>query len=135
MTQIARNLRHDLTSTEKQVWSVVRCKQILGLRFLRQHDRGHFVLDFYCASLRLALEIDGGIHALLDVERYDRDRELLLQEGQGIRFIRLTNDQIQEVSPDVLRQMIIECVLPFLSPDEVGISEGEGPGERERREK
>ena len=66
MTQIARRLRRDSTPSEARVWEVVRRKQVRGLRFLRQHDMGHFVLDFYCASLRLALEIDGSVKPIIE---------------------------------------------------------------------
>jgi very-short-patch-repair endonuclease len=110
MTQIARKLRHNQTPTEKMVWEVVRRKQIEGLRFLGQHDIGHFVLDFYCAVLNLALEIDGGIHALPEVERYDRDREMLLLEESGVRFIRFSNDQVLKWSREELQEAIRQLI-------------------------
>jgi very-short-patch-repair endonuclease len=112
MTQIARKLRHDQTPTEKIVWEAVRRKQIEGLRFLRQHDIGHFVLDFYCASLNLAIEIDGGVHALPEVERYDRDREMLLLEGSGVRFVRFSNEQVLEWSKEELQEAIRQQIKP-----------------------
>jgi very-short-patch-repair endonuclease len=58
----ARELRHPQTPMEKKLWAKVRNKQ-LGIRFRRQHPEWRFILDFYCASARLAVEIDGDTHA------------------------------------------------------------------------
>jgi uncharacterized protein DUF559 len=58
-TATARRLRRDSTRVEMQLWQKLRNRQ-LGVDFRRQHPAGPFVLDFYCPSLRLAIELDGG---------------------------------------------------------------------------
>jgi len=58
----ARSLRRTMTAPERALWSLLRRKH-LGLHFRRQHPIGPFVLDFYCASARLCVEIDGPAHA------------------------------------------------------------------------
>ena len=60
--EFARNLRKESTPEEKIVWEALRNKKFLGLKFRRQHVLKGFVVDFYCHSLNLAIEIDGGIH-------------------------------------------------------------------------
>src|SRR5438874_3677081 len=61
-----RALRREMTLPEIVLWQALR-RSLLGLRFRRQHPIGPYVLDFYCPSARLAIEIDGLAH--------DRDRK------------------------------------------------------------
>jgi very-short-patch-repair endonuclease len=58
----ARMLRENMTQTEKLLWERLKGKQILGLRFRRQHPIFIFIADFYCHEARLVVEIDGEIH-------------------------------------------------------------------------
>ena len=58
----ARMFRQAPTSAEAMVWEVLRRRFVAGLRFRRQHIIAGYVVDFYCPALRLAIEIDGGIH-------------------------------------------------------------------------
>ncbi len=47
---------------ERHAWSLLRNRRIGGLKFRRQHVIGAFIVDFYCADLRLVLELDGAPH-------------------------------------------------------------------------
>ena len=58
----ARAARRQMTPPEVIVWQGVRGGRLDGLRFRRQHPIGPYVLDFYCAAARLAVEIDGMGH-------------------------------------------------------------------------
>ena len=58
----ARAARRQMTPPEVIVWQGVRGGRLDGLRFRRQHPIGLYVLDFYCAAARLAVEIDGMGH-------------------------------------------------------------------------
>lgn len=86
-----RLLRSKMTYCEKIVWLHLRKRQ-LGYRFLRQYSVDHFVIDFYCPELKLAVELDGDIHNLLEQREYDRARQKYLEEF-GIKFIRITNEE------------------------------------------
>ncbi len=57
----ARELRKNPTKTDEELWSRLRNNQ-LGVRFRRQHPVVKYVVDFYCHSHRLAVEVDGTIH-------------------------------------------------------------------------
>lgn len=81
-----------MTYTEKIVWAHIRKRQ-LGYRFLRQYSVDHYVIDFYCPELKLALEIDGGIHELPENKEYDEARQKYI-EGFGIKFLRIKNEEI-----------------------------------------
>jgi len=86
-----RLLRNNMTYCEKIVWLHLRKKQ-LGYRFLRQYSVDHFVIDFYCPELKLAVELDGNVHEIPEQRDYDRARQKYLEKF-GIKFIRITNEE------------------------------------------
>jgi very-short-patch-repair endonuclease len=102
LTQLARNLRKNQTPAEKLCWEYLRKRRIKGYRFLHQKPliyqsdnsgSSFFIADFYCAELRLVIEIDGPIHDYQKRRDYDRDRTL---EGLGIGTYRLLNDEVYD---------------------------------------
>jgi very-short-patch-repair endonuclease len=86
-----RSLRNNTTYCEKIVWLHLRKKQ-LGYRFLRQYSVDHFVIDFYCPELKLAVELDGDVHEIPEQKEYDIARQKYL-EAFGIKFVRITNEE------------------------------------------
>src|SRR3989441_5779171 len=104
---IARQLRRAASPAERYAWSLLRNRGILGLKFRRQHVLHGFIVDFYCASERIVIEVDGNVH---DPERrqvYDRARDEFL-EAAGNRVIRVSNkdvsrEQLETVLRDKLR--------------------------------
>ncbi|HEX2081699.1 MAG TPA: endonuclease domain-containing protein [Longimicrobium sp.] len=87
--QRARELRRPMTEAEAALWSVLRRNGVEDLHFRRQHAIGRFILDFYCASKRLAIEVDGPVH---DEQRdYDEARTGALQR-MNIRVLRFRNE-------------------------------------------
>jgi very-short-patch-repair endonuclease len=87
-----RTLRKEMTFCERIMWIHLRRKQ-LGVRFLRQYSIDHYVIDFYCPELKLAIELDGSIHDKPDQKEYDVYRQEYL-EKYGITFLRITNDEL-----------------------------------------
>ncbi|MAQ13889.1 MAG: DNA methylase [Sandaracinus sp.] len=61
-TQRARDLRQNTSKTELKLWPHLRNKN-LGYSFRRQHPIGPYFADYYCAALKLAIEVDGDWHA------------------------------------------------------------------------
>ena len=57
----ARTLRSDMSLPEVLLWRELR-KRPAGLKFRRQHPAGPYILDFFCASADLAIEVDGEAH-------------------------------------------------------------------------
>ena len=72
---------------EVLLWRILR-RQRNGPKFRRQHPIGPYVLDFYVASLKLGIEIDGVAHDLGDRPRRDEERDRWI-EAQGIRMLRV----------------------------------------------
>jgi very-short-patch-repair endonuclease len=100
-----RYLRNNQTSPEKLVWMFLRRKQISGERFLRQYSIHSYVIDFYCPSLKLAVEIDGDSHFESDESiKYDKKRERFLV-SVGTTIIRFTNQQVIENLEKVMDQI------------------------------
>jgi len=91
MTLRARELRKESTASEDRLWQALRRKGS-GVRFRRQQPIGPFIVDFYCASARLAVEVDGPIHDLQ--QERDRDRQALL-ESLGIMVLRLRAEDVE----------------------------------------
>ncbi len=102
--EFARKLRKELTEAELLLWKKLRDRKLGGAKFRRQHPMKQFVLDFYCASKKLAVEIDGAIHNTKEAREYDENRTFELEEI-GIRIIRFSNDQILNDIEQVLNQI------------------------------
>jgi very-short-patch-repair endonuclease len=88
-----RKLRKDQTFCEKIMWTYLRDRKTLGYKFRRQYSVDHYVIDFYCPELKLAIELDGSIHDEPDQKEYDKHRQEYLEKF-GVRFIRITNDEL-----------------------------------------
>ena len=71
--QRSKELRRNMTPTEKKLWSRLRQNQLGGYHFRRQQIVAGFIIDFYCNQSRVAVEIDGGIHN--SRRDYDAERE------------------------------------------------------------
>lgn len=94
----AKNLRNNMTEAELILWKNLR-NNALGVRFKPQHPAGIFILDFYCHKLKLAIEVDGGIH---DTKKeYDEGRESELEE-LGIKVIRFRNNEVIQNTKSVI---------------------------------
>jgi very-short-patch-repair endonuclease len=87
----AKELRKNATLPEKKLWG--EYLRFLKPRFLRQRPINNFIVDFYCASCQLVIEIDGESHFTEEGKEYDLERTKIL-EGYGLRVIRFTNDQV-----------------------------------------
>ena len=88
-----RELRKSQTPTEALIWERVRGRRLGGYRFLRQYSVGPYILDFYCPSAKLGIELDGGQHLARDGSLYDQERTAYL-EGFSIRTIRFQNGDV-----------------------------------------
>ena len=87
-----RSLRKNMTYCEKIVWLNLRKRQ-LGYRFLRQYSVDHFVIDFYCPDLKLAIEVDGASHNDPEQKKYDIQRQKYLEEF-NIKFVRIKDEEL-----------------------------------------
>ncbi|WP_428151625.1 endonuclease domain-containing protein [Caulobacter sp.] len=93
------------------LWSELRGGRLGGLKFRRQHPFGPYVLDFYCAEKRLAVEVDGEAHAHEDRPEQDRIRDQRLSEN-GVITLRIpARDVLQSVDSAIA--VIREALWPW----------------------
>jgi very-short-patch-repair endonuclease len=87
----ARQLRKDSTPPEELLWLALRNGQIAGLKFRRQHPVGRYVVDLYCHSAGLVVEIDGMSH----IDQLEQDQERINYfNQQGLKVLRVTNQDV-----------------------------------------
>ncbi len=84
----AQRFRQELTLPEILLWQRLKGRRLAGLHFRRQHPIGPYILDFYCETARLAVEVDGEMHVFDDNPAKDRARDAWLAE-RGVRTLRL----------------------------------------------
>jgi very-short-patch-repair endonuclease len=115
----ARKLRSEMTLPEGLLWRELR-RRPQGLKFRRQHPAGIYVLDFYCAAARLAIEVDGSAHDGARATKVDARRSEYLR-SQKVATVRvpataILNDKdaavarIVEICTDRVEQL--SCMRP-----------------------
>jgi len=150
--RLAKDLRQNMTEAERVFWQRLRADRLEGRHFRRQQVIAGFIVDFYCHSASLIIEVDGEIHKG-QIEA-DNERDQGLQE-LGFQVLRFENRTVLNELPNVLQQISKACqdppALNTISPplQEEGSGEyvltgdtsrrlntisppllGEGPGER-----
>ena len=92
-TILAKNLRKNATKQEKHLW--YDFLKDYEIKFQRQKTIGEYIVDFYCPSLKLAIEIDGNQHYSKEGLEKDNIRTKEINK-QGVQIIRITNNQIDK---------------------------------------
>ena len=92
MHEVAAALRQHETVSEAILWEALRNRRLVGRKFKRQVPIAQFVVDFYCAEEKLAVEIDGKVHDFQQEADHLRQQEI---ELLGIRFMRITSEQVE----------------------------------------
>jgi len=93
MIRRARELRKNATPQERKLWYEFLRNH--PARFRRQQPIGPYIVDFFCSSARLAVELDGGGHYEEEQMHYDRRRDDFLR-SQNIQVLRFTNLDVQK---------------------------------------
>lgn len=90
---LAKRQRRNSTEAEARTWAILRGRGCLGLKFRRQHVICGFIVDFYCARHRLALEVDGNTHEGGERGAYDAERTRVLNAA-GVAVLRISNEEV-----------------------------------------
>ncbi len=91
LTKNARVLRKNMTKQEKKLW--YNFLRTYPLRFLRQKVINNYIVDFYCASAKLVIELDGGQHYEPKMIISDKNRDIELNK-YNLDVLRFTNTDI-----------------------------------------
>lgn len=98
----AKQMRRNPTPAEKKLWE--EYLKTFPHRVLRQRPIDHFIVDFYCAALRLVIEVDGSVHFSEAAQAHDAER-LIELEKYGLQIIRFTNDEVINNFENVCNQI------------------------------
>ncbi|MDV3456759.1 endonuclease domain-containing protein [Sphingomonas sp. HF-S4] len=101
----ARQLRRRMTLPEVLLWQALRTCPA-GLRFPRQHPAGRYVLDFFCPAYKLAVEVDGEVHARGDQPQRDSTRDDWLYK-RGVRVLRIPAQAVLSDLEAVVRHIVV----------------------------
>jgi very-short-patch-repair endonuclease len=115
LKQRRRELRRNQTEAEKVLWAHLRNRQVYDMKFFRQYRIGPYILDFYCPTLKLAVELDGGQHNQCENKEYDSTRSEYLKV-QEIDVIRFWNHEVLLDVQSVLAELMLKVTplnLPF----------------------
>ena len=82
------------------MWFWLRNRRFGNYKFRRQHPVGDYILDFYCAELKLCIELDGAHHEIDAVAEEDKARTQYL-DRQGIMVLRIENETVRRDSDNV----------------------------------
>jgi very-short-patch-repair endonuclease len=108
----ARDLRVNMTESEKMLWHELRGRKLSGYKFLRQHvilykgnlnRYNYFIADFYCFEKKVVIELAGPVHN--DTEEYDIYKDSELME-LGFKVLRIKNEELVNMN-EVLKKISV----------------------------
>ena len=103
MRENARSLRTRQTDCELLLWRRLRDRRLAGIKFRRQYAVGGYIVDFFCPDARIAVELDGGQHAMGVDRDAQRARDLT---ALGIRTVRFWNSDVLQNLEGVLTTIL-----------------------------
>jgi very-short-patch-repair endonuclease len=104
----AKELRKNMTPAERKLWH--EYLKTFRYRVFRQRPIDNFIVDFYCPSLKLVIEVDGDSHFTEEAQVADLERTQQL-ESYGIKMIRFTNHEVSQNFDGVCSAIEQEIVL------------------------
>jgi very-short-patch-repair endonuclease len=115
--QRAIQLRRNATNPKQLLWSILCRRQLGGLKFRRQHPIEPYIVDFYCSSANLVIELDGESHE--GRQSYDAQREEHIKD-LGLTIFRVTNNDVihnlEGVAEAIAREAGVSPYEPSPSP-------------------
>lgn len=102
----AKQFRRAMTDAEVLLWAHLRRNRLERHHFRRQQVIDGFIVDFYCHSQGLVVEVDGGQHQRR--RGYDAERDRVLAQ-RGLRVLRITNEEVQTDVAAVLDRIAAAC--------------------------
>ena len=102
--ELRQQLRKNLTPAEAFLWNHLKSRKFDGIRFTKQHSIGQYIVDFYCASEKFIIELDGEVHNNPAAQEYDLNRTKHLN-ALGYKIIRFENKMVFENLAFVLKEI------------------------------
>ena len=103
----SRELRRHMTEAEKKIWERIKSKHLKGYGFVRQKPIGNYIVDFYCRTARLVIEIDGAEHYSEEGKENDKERDAVLR-GLDLNILRFSNSEVMSNIDTVIKRIFKE---------------------------
>ncbi|NER15617.1 endonuclease domain-containing protein [Spongiivirga citrea] len=104
-----KDLRKKLTPSEAYLWKFLKAKQLDGKKFAKQHSIGNYIVDFYLASDKLIIELDGEVHNNPQSEEYDAKRTAYFN-SLDFKVIRFENKRVFDDLDGVLNEIKVAFI-------------------------
>jgi very-short-patch-repair endonuclease len=115
---LAKKLRSTMTVPELLLWQHLKGRKMLDMDFDRQRPIFNYIVDFYCKDVMLAIEVDGSSHDNTQEQDAIRQQEL---EQMGVRFLRITNDEVIKDINNVLRTIALWLTNTIETEGRIGL--------------
>ena len=102
----AQELRRQMTPTEIKLWDRLRANRLEGFHFRRQQIIDGYIVDFYCHSVGLVIEVDGDVH--LEQKDYDQQRDAHMHD-LGLTVVRFHNSEIDHNVESIISSILEIC--------------------------
>ena len=109
LTQIAKNLRNNMTKQEVILWQHIKNKQILNVKFRRQQQIGKYICDFVSFYPKIIIELDGSQHITGVQQQSDIIRDKYLT-SEGFKVLRFWNNEIEKNISGIIQE-IENCII------------------------
>lgn len=117
LTRNSQALRKNMTKEERHLW--YDFLKELPVTFHRQKVINNYIVDFYCASAKLVIELDGSQHYFDEGRQKDEKRDAFLA-SLGLTILRYSNDDVnnsfESVCQDIFNHLISRELIPSPSP-------------------
>jgi very-short-patch-repair endonuclease len=113
MKDTRKYLRKNLTEAELVLWEILKNKKLCGLKFRRQYSIGRYIVDFYCPSGRLIIELDGQHHFTPEGIAQDQKRDNHLKM-MNLTVLRFENEDVLNNLTQVLKKIKTHLINPKL---------------------
>jgi len=104
----SKAMRSNMTPAETKLWHHLRRNNLANFHFRRQQIIESYIVDFYCHSANLVVEVDGSGH--MEQTKYDQNRDETLT-GLGLRVLRFYNSDVNEDIDTVLEVILEHCQM------------------------
>ena len=98
----ARELRKEMTDSERVLWSRLRRKQLMNVQLYRQKPIGPYIVDFFAPKVKLIIEIDGSQHLEAEHLVKDQRRDTFLA-NKGFKILRFNSRQVLKDTTAVIQ--------------------------------
>lgn len=90
-----------MTEAEMHLWDKLRRRQLNGRQFFRQRPIGRYIVDFYCPTVKLIIEVDGGQHYHGFGAEKDKIRDEFMNK-LGMKVLRFSDLEVLKSTKEVL---------------------------------